>query len=101
MIIGVKEGCFRVQWQRAVAQAQAQRQQPLWIDSNQYTPHTLALTPHHHATFTMAEANVPETPVTVVRPGKTMSEALLNEKVRLWAWWPQCWVSIASGGAAM
>jgi len=29
----------------------------------------------------MAEANVPETPVTVVRPGKTMSEALLNEKV--------------------
>jgi len=39
-----------------------------------------------HATYTMAEANVPETPVTVVRPGKTMSEALLNEKVRLWAW---------------
>jgi hypothetical protein len=29
-----------------------------------------------------SEAQVPETPVTVVRPGKTLSEGLLNEKVR-------------------
>lgn len=45
------------------------------------TPYSLPLPTKVTMSTNETQAQVPETPVTVVRPGKTMSEALLNEKV--------------------